>query len=126
MRIIDNLLNKNLTDLSYKEREIIIDYFKFQVNQEFDKFKECFLKKNREEIFKEAYVIDTFDNIRILLKNLSFFNIVKLLKYVKKDYIDYMYQLDVNSCCFDYYDEVEKNIIENIPNTHINSKTNVA
>ena len=44
----------------------------------------------------------------------------------KKDYIDYMYQLDVNSCCFDYYDEVEKNIIENIPNTHINNKTNVA
>lgn len=126
IRIINNLLNKDLTNLSFKERQLITDYFRLQVNQEFSHFKEIFLKKDKEEIFNSAYVIDSYDNIRILLNDLSFFNIVKLLKNVKENYIDYMYELEVNKGVFDYYDDIEKNIEKNIPNIPINKKTNVA
>ena len=48
IRIINNLLNKDLTNLSFKERQLITDYFRLQVNQEFSHFKEIFLKKDKE------------------------------------------------------------------------------
>lgn len=48
MKKIDNILNKDITKLIYKERQLIIDYFGKLVNDEFDKFKNKFLQKNKE------------------------------------------------------------------------------
>ena len=63
MKIIDNILNKDITKLTYKERQLIVDYFRKLVNDEFDCFKNIFLQKSKEEIFERAYLIDTYDNI---------------------------------------------------------------
>lgn len=108
--MIDNILNKDTAKLTYKERQLIIDYFRKMVNDEFDKFKSIFLQKTKEEIFERAYLIDTYDNIRIRLCGLGFFSILSLLKYQKDDFIDYMYNADVNDSVFDYYDNIEKEI----------------
>ena len=101
MKIIDNILNKDITKLTYKERQLIVDYFRKLVNDEFDCFKNIFLQKSKEEIFERAYLIDTYDNIRMRLCGLGFFTILSLLKYQKNDFIDYMYNADVNDSVFD-------------------------
>lgn len=126
MQIINSLLNKDFTKLSFKERQLIIAYFRHIVNQEFYKFKKNFLKKDKEEIFEKAYLIESFDDIRRSLKDLSFFTIIKLLKNVKENFIDYMYNEDVNNGIFDYYDELKNNIIEVVVKLPKNEKTNVA
>ena len=71
--MIDNILNKDFTKLTFKERQLVVDYFRYLVNKEFEKFKEIFLKKDKTEIFERAYLIDTYDNIRIRLIGLNFF-----------------------------------------------------
>jgi hypothetical protein len=114
MQIIDNILNKDNTKLTFKERQLIIDYFRHLVNAEFKEFKTNILKKDKTEIFERAYLIDTYDNIRIRLLNLSFFTITKLLKYQKDGFIDYMYNADVNDSVFDYYDNIESEIIKEV------------
>ena len=96
MKMIDNILNKDFTKLTFKERQLVVDYFRYLVNKEFEEFKEIFLKKDKTEIFERAYLIDTYDNIRIRLIDLNFFTIAKLLKYQKDGFIDYMYNADVN------------------------------
>lgn len=108
--MIDNMLNKDISKLTYKERQLIVDYFRKLVNDEFDKFKNGFLQKDKEEIFERAYLIDTYDNIRIRLCGLGFFTIITLLKYQKDNFIDYMYNADVNDSVFDYYDSIEEEI----------------
>lgn len=112
MQIIQNILNKDITKLTYKEKMLVIDYFRKVVNDEFDKFKNMFLQKEKEEIFERAYLIDTYDNIRIRLLSLNFLTIVDLLKYKKDNFIDYMYNADVNNSVFDYYDNIQNEIIE--------------
>jgi hypothetical protein len=112
--MIDNILNKESTKLTFKERQLIVDYFRHLVNAEFKEFKTNILKKDKTEIFERAYLIDTYDNIRIRLLNLSFFTITKLLKYQKDGFIDYMYNADVNDSVFDYYDNIESEIIKEV------------
>ncbi len=112
MQIIQNILNKDITKLTYKEKMLVIDYFRKVVNDEFDKFKNMFLQKEKEEIFERAYLIDTYDNIRIRLLSLNFLTIVDLLKYKKDNFIDYMYNADVNDSVFDYYDNIEAEIVK--------------
>lgn len=112
MQIIDDILNKDTNTLTYKERMIVIEYFRKLVNDEFEEFKRTLLQYSKEEIFERAYLIDTYDNIRIRLCNLSFITITYLLKYQKEDFIDYMYNVDVNNSVFDYYDNIEAQIIE--------------
>lgn len=112
--MIDNILNKDYSKLTFKERQLVVDYFRHLVNKEFDEFKNNFLKKDKTEIFERAYLIDTYDNIRIRLISLSFFSIAKLLKYQKEGFIDYMYNVDVNDSVFDYYDNIENEILKEI------------
>lgn len=112
MEIIENILKKDISKLKYKERQLVIDYFRKLVNDEFDKFKNMFLQKEKEEIFERAYLIDTYDNIRIRLCSLNFLTIVDLLRYQKDNFIDYMYNVDVNDCVFDHYDNIENEIIK--------------
>lgn len=112
--MIDNILNKDYSKLTFKERQLVVDYFRHLVNKEFDDFKTNFLKKDKIEIFERAYLIDTYDNIRIRLISLSFFSIAKLLKYQKENFIDYMYNADVNDSVFDYYDNIENEILKEV------------
>lgn len=112
--MIDNILNKDYSKLTFKERQLVVDYFRHLVNKEFDEFKSNFLKKDKTEIFERAYLIDTYDNIRIRLIGLSFFTIAKLLKYQKDGFIDYMYNADVNDSVFDYYDNIENEILKEV------------
>jgi len=126
MKIIDNILNKDITKLTYKERQLIVDYFRKLVNDEFDNFKNMFLEKSKEEIFERAYLIDTYDNIRIRLCGLGFFTILSLLKYQKDDFIDYMYNADVNDSVFDYYDSIEEEIIKEVSKLKLENETKVA
>lgn len=114
MKIIDNILNKDFSKLTFKERQLVVDYFRNLVDKEFEEFKVGFLKKDKTEIFERAYIIDTYDNIRIRLLCLSFFTIAKLLKYQKDMFIDYMYNADVNNSVFDYYDNIENEILKEI------------
>lgn len=107
----EHILNKEIKELTFKERQVIVDYFTNLVNKEFEKFKDGFLHKDKAEIFERAYLIDTYDNIRIRLISLSFFTIVELLKYQKDGFIDYMYNMDVNDGVFDYYDSIENRIL---------------
>ena len=111
MQLIENILKKDINKLKYKERQLIVDYFRKLVNDEFDKFKNIFLEKEKKEIFERAYLIDTYDNIRIRLCSLGFFTIVDL-RYQKDNFIDYMYNADVNNSVFDYYDNIETRIVE--------------
>lgn len=126
MKIIDNILNKDITKLTYKERQLIVDYFRKLVNDEFDNFKNMFLEKSKEEIFERAYLIDTYDNIRMRLCGLGFFTILSLLKYQKDDFIDYMYNADVNDSVFDYYDSIEEEIIKEVSKLKLENETKVA
>lgn len=112
MQIIQNILNKDITKLTYKERMLVIDYFRKVVNEEFENFKNNLLQNSKEEIFERAYLIDTYDNIRIRLLSLNFLTIVDLLKYKKDNFIDYMYNVDVNDSVFDYYDNIEAEIVK--------------
>ncbi len=112
MEMIDTMLKKDINQLKYKERQLIVDYFRKLVDDEFEKFKSMFLQKDKEEIFERAYLIDTYDNIRIRLYGLSFFTIVDLLRYRGYDFIEYMYNADVNNSVFDYYDNIESEIIK--------------
>lgn len=114
MKMIDNILNKDFTKLTFKERQLVVDYFRYLVNKEFEEFKEIFLKKDKTEIFERAYLIDTYDNIRTRLIGLNFFTIANLLKYQKDGFIDYMYNADVNNSVFDYYDNIESEIIKEV------------
>ena len=114
MKMIDNILNKDFTKLTFKERQLVVDYFRYLVNKEFEEFKEIFLKKDKTEIFERGYLIDTYDNIRIRLIDFNFFTIAKLLKYHKDGFIDYMYNADVNDSVFDYYDNIEREIIKEV------------
>ena len=113
--IINNILTKDYLHLTFKERQLVIDYFRSLVNKEFEDFKKGILKKEKAEIFEKSYLIETYDNIRTRLIGLSFFTIAKLLKYQKNGFIDYMYNADVNDGIFDYYDSIESKIIKEIP-----------
>lgn len=114
MKIIYTILEKNPEKTTFKERQIIIDYFRNLVDREFEHFKEDFLQKEKAEIFERAYLIDTYDNIRIRLNSLSFYTISKLLKSIKNNFIDYMYNMDVNTGIFDYYDDIENRILNEV------------
>ena len=114
MKIIYTILEKNPEKTTFKERQIIIDYFRNLVDREFEHFKEDFLQKEKSEIFERAYLIDTYDNIRIRLNSLSFYTISKLLKSIKNNFIDYMYNMDVNAGIFDYYDDIENRILNEV------------
>ena len=126
MNIIDNILNKDFTKLTFKERQLVLDYFRYLVNKEFDEFKEMFIKKEKTEIFERAYLIDTYDNIRMRLIGLNFSTISKLLKYQKDGFIDYMYNADVNDSVFDYYDNVESEIIKEVSKLKPHNEIKVA
>ena len=54
MKIIDNILAKEQTKLTFKERQVVVDYFRHLVNREFEHFKKNYLKKDKEEIFEEV------------------------------------------------------------------------
>lgn len=115
MQMIDNMINKGIDKLKFKERQIIVDYFRMQVNKEFENFKAKLIESyNKEEIFEKAYLIDTYDNIRIRLCEIRFPSIVDLLKYQKDNFIDYMYNKDVTNGVFDYYDTIEKVILKKL------------
>ena len=114
MKIIDNILKKEQLKTTFKERQIVIDYFRHLVNREFERFKEGYLQKEKAEIFEKAYLIDTYDNIRIRLNSLNFVTISKMLKYIKTDFISYMYDADVNDGVFEYYDDIENRILDEV------------
>ena len=61
MNMIDNILNKDFTKLTFKERQLVVDYFRYLVNKEFDEFKEMFIKKDKTEIFERAYLMVLFN-----------------------------------------------------------------
>lgn len=126
MNMIDNILNKDFTKLTFKERQLVVDYFRYLVNKEFDEFKEMFIKKDKTEIFERAYLIDTYDNIRMRLIGLNFSTISKLLKYQKDGFIDYMYNADVNDSVFDYYDNIESEIIKEVSKLKSHNEIKVA
>lgn len=126
MNMIDNILNKDFTKLTFKERQLVVDYFRYLVNKEFDEFKEMFIKKDKTEIFERAYLIDTYDNIRMRLIGLNFSTISKLLKYQKDGFIDYMYNADVNDSVFDYYDNIESEIIKEVSKLKPHNEIKVA
>lgn len=126
MNMIDNILNKDFTKLTFKERQLVVDYFRYLVNKEFDEFKEMFIKKEKTEIFERAYLIDTYDNIRMRLIGLNFSTISKLLKYQKDGFIDYMYNADVNDSVFDYYDNIESEIIKEVSKLKPHNEIKVA
>lgn len=48
MQIIDNILNKDFNELTYKERMLVIEYFRKIVNDEFKEFKDNLLKENKK------------------------------------------------------------------------------
>lgn len=112
MQLIENILNKDTETLTYKERMLVIEYFRKLVNDEFEEFKSKFLRYDKEKIFERAYLIDTYDNIRIRLCSLNFITIAHLLKYQKDNFIEYMYSVDVNDSVFDYYDNIEDKIVK--------------
>ena len=126
MQLINNILNKEQSNLSFKERQLIIDYFRHLVNKEFNNFKKSLLNKGKNEIFEKAYLIESYDNIRIRLLDLSFFVIVKLLKYCDNNFIDLMYNLDVTDGIFDYYDDIEKNILNEISKLNYENNKKIA
>ena len=107
----DDVLKINLKKI---EGPLKIKLFDYKNDKQNEKNKEIFLKKDKTEIFERAYLIDTYDNIRIRLINLNFFTIAKLLKYQKDGFIDYMYNADVNDSVFDYYDNIESEIIKEV------------
>lgn len=114
MKIIDNILEKEQTKLTFKEKQVVIDYFTHLVNKEFKEFKKSMLNQEKEEIFDRAYLIDTYNNIRDRLNSLSFETMSKLLKYLNDGFIDYMYNVDVNDGIFDYYDDIENRILKEV------------
>ena len=117
MQMIDNMLNKWIDKLTYKERQVIVDYFRMLVKNEFEDFKTKLIKNyDKEKIFERAYLIDTYDTIRIRLCGIGFLSIVDLLKYQKDHFIDYMYNKDVTVGIFDYYDTIEDEIIKECAN----------
>lgn len=85
-----------------------------------------FIKKEKTEIFERAYLIDTYDNIRMRLIGLNFSTISKLLKYQKDGFIDYMYNADVNDSVFDYYDNIESEIIKEVSKLKPHNEIKVA
>lgn len=126
MEIIDNLLKEDPKKLTFKEKQIVIDYFIHLVNNEFADFKKRMLNHEKEEIFDRAYLIDSFDNIRIRLNSLSFETISKLLKYLKEGFIEYMYNADVNDGVFDYYDDIENRILKEVTKLRKQNKQKAA
>lgn len=113
MQMIDNMLNKGIDKLTFKERQVIVDYFRMLVKKEFENFKTRLIENNsKEKIFEKAYLIDTYDDIRNRLCGIGFLSIVDLLKYQKDNFIDYMYNKDVTCGIFDYYDTIEDEIIK--------------
>ena len=114
MKIIDNILKKEQAKTTCKEKQVVIHYFRHLVNREFERFKEGYLQKDKSEIFERAYLIDTYDNIRIRLNSLNFGTISKMLKYIKNDFISYMYDADVNDGVFEYYDDIENRILDEV------------
>lgn len=40
--MIDNILNKDYGKLTFKERQLVVDYFRYVVNKEFNEFKDDF------------------------------------------------------------------------------------
>lgn len=126
MKIIDNILAKEQTKLTFKERQVVVDYFRHLVNREFEHFKKNYLKKDKEEIFEKAYLIDCYDNIRMSLNSLSFCTIAKLLKYLKGGYISYMYDADVNDGVIDYYDDIESRILNVVTKLRIHNEQKAA
>lgn len=126
MKIIDNILKKEQTKTTFKERQVVIDYFRHLVNREFERFKEGYLQKDKSEIFERAYLIDTYDNIRIRLNSLNFSAISKLLKYIKNDFISYMYDADVNDGVIDYYEDIESRILNVVTKLRIYNEQKAA
>ena len=126
MKIIDTILEKEPTKLTFKERQVVSDYFRYLVNKEFDDFKKSYLKKEKEEIFEKAYLIDCYENIRMTLNNLSFATTAKLLKYLNGDYISYMYDSDVNDGVIDYYEDIEKRILNVVTKLRIHNEQKAA
>lgn len=117
MQMIDNMLNKGLDKLTFKERQVIVDYFRMLVKKEFEEFKTKLIANyDKEKIFERAYLIDTYDNIKNRLCGIGIFSIVDLLKYQKDNFIDYMYNKDVTDGVFDYYDTIEEEIIKECAN----------
>lgn len=126
MQIINNILNKEQSKLSFRERQLILDYFCHLVNKEFNNFKKSFLLKEKSEIFEKAYLIEAYDNIRIRLLDLSFFVIFKLLKCYDNNFIDLMYNLDVTDGVFDYYDDIERSILKEISKLNYENNKKIA
>lgn len=126
MNMIDNILNKDFMKLTFNERQLVVDYFRYLVNKEFDEFKEMFIKKDKTEIFERAYLIDIYDNIRMRLIGLNFSTLSKLLKYQKDGFIDYMYNANVNDSVFDYYDNIESEIIKEVSKLKPHNEIKVA
>lgn len=126
MKIIDTILEKEPTKLTFKERQVVSDYFRYLVNKEFYDFKKSYLKREKEEIFEKAYLIDCYENIRMTLNNLSFATTAKLLKYLNGDYISYMYDSDVNDGVIDYYEDIEKRILNVVTKLRIHNEQKAA
>ena len=117
MQMIDNMLNKGIDKLTFKERQVIVDYFRMLVKKEFEEFKTKLIANyDKEKLFERAYLIDTYDNIRNRLCGIGFLSIVDLLKYQKDNFINYMYNKDVTDGIFDYYDTIEEEIIKECAN----------
>lgn len=126
MKIVDNLLKKDSMKLTFKEKQVVIDYFIHMVNTEFEDFKKDMLNQEKAEIFERAYLIDSYDNIRIRLSSLSFETISKLLKYLKNDFISYMYEADVNDGVLEYYDDIESRILNEVSKLRKENETKAA
>ena len=126
MEFINNLLKKDISAFSIKERQLIIDYFRHLVNKEFNDFKKKIIQKDKQEIFEYAYLIDTYNNIKIQLNDLTFSSIIKLLTHIEKNFIDYMYNADVNDGVFDYYEDIEDKIYREVSKITSKSQLKVA
>lgn len=64
--------------------------------------------------------------MKIRLTSLSLFTIAKLLKYQKDYFIDYMYNADVNDSVFDYYDDIESRILNEVSKSRKQNELKVA
>ena len=67
MQMIDNMLNKGIDKLTFKERQVIVDYFRMLVKKEFEEFKTMLiadlLKYQKDNFINYMYNKDVTDGV---------------------------------------------------------------
>lgn len=110
--MLDSLLNKERSKLSFKEEQTIANHFRNLLDIEFRCFKKKFLAKDKEEIFEKSRIINDYELIKINLESLNLLTIINLLKYQKENFIDYMYNSNVLQDDVEFCENIQNRIIK--------------